>query len=182
MVFSKESDGYTHQSNMQFIAFQEENEEDRPESSYSPYSTRYQVPNFVWPIGHQYRMQAREEEPPCRRSSNDSTRDSDEFVSQITKARIRGKTRAILEGLIPVKDPQPVPDEKAIESVSSVQHRRCHILDLPREQQIEKIAYTNARSRADVEAWQRYLHRYTKVWNLLHFSLSGTFDTNDASF
>jgi hypothetical protein len=170
MVYSKESDGYTHQRSvqpMQVMAFQEENEEDPSQSTYYPYPTRYQVPNFVWPLGHMYRMQAREEEPPCR-MTNGRSRDSDEYVSHITKARIRGKTQAVLEGLISSRDMQSVTDESSLESVSSVQHR-CHILDLSRENQIEKIACTNARSKEDANLWKYYLDCYTRVWKLLHF-------------
>lgn len=174
---------------MQVMAFQEENEQDPFQSIYSPYPTRYEVPNFVWPLGHQNRMQAREEEPPCRRPPNECQRDSDEFISQITKARIRGKTQAILEGLISVKDMQPVPDESSLEPAASKKintrsfvQRRCHILDLTREKQIEQIAYTYAQNETDVEAWKQYLECYTKVWNHLHFSFYAAFDANDASF
>ena len=184
MVYSKESDGNTHQRSVQptqVMAFQEENEEGPSQSTYFPYPTQYQVPNFVWPLGHMYRMQAREEEPPCRRTNAGST-DSDEYISQIAKARIRGTTQAILEGLISSKDMQPVTDESSLESVSSVQHRRCHILDLPREEQIEQIASMNVRSQEDTIAWQHYLDCYTRVWELLHFSFYATVDANDTSF
>ncbi|PMD26633.1 hypothetical protein NA56DRAFT_292980 [Hyaloscypha hepaticicola] len=190
MVFSKQSGGYTQQRSvqpLQAMAFQEENEEDPSQSTYSPHPTRYEVPNFVCPLGHQNRMQAREEEPPCRRPPNENPRDSDEYISQITKARIRGKTQLILEGLISIQDMQPVPDETSLEPAASQKtkprsfvQRSCHILDLTREKQIEQIAHNNAQS--DVEAWEDYLDRYTKVWNHLHFSFYATFDANDASF
>ncbi len=193
MESSKESGGYTQQRSlqpMQVMAFQKENEQDPSQGTYSPYPTRYEAPNFVWPLRNQNRMQAREEEPPCRRPPKECQRDSDEFISQITKARIRGKTQAILEGLISIKDMQPVPDEssslepaasKKINLHSFVQHR-CHILDLTREKQIEQIAFKNAQTPTNIEEWQYYLNSYTKVWNHFHLSFFATFDANDASF